>query len=105
MNTASNKRRMKLKKNTRTGRAKNGNKTLKKVYKKKKNGRETYKYYFEREKCRDCPLRDVCIKSAGTVSRILEISVNTPEFYEYSQQQKTDEFKEKYKNRSCQEWK
>lgn len=82
-----------------------GNKTLKKVYKKKKNGRETYKYYFEREKCRDCPLRDVCIKSAGTVSRILEISVNTPEFYEYSQQQKTDEFKEKYKNRSCQEWK
>src|SRR5699024_4407874 len=78
---------------------------LRKVYKKKKNGRETYKYYFEREKCRNCPLRDICIKSAGTVGRILEISVNTPEFYEYSQRQKTDEFKEKYKKRSCQEWK
>jgi transposase len=82
-----------------------GNKTEKKVYKKKKDGRENYRYYFEKEKCRNCPLRDICIKSAGTVGRILVISINTPEFYEYSQQQKTDDFKEKYKNRSCQEWK
>ncbi len=36
---------------------------------------------------------------------MLEVSVNTPEFYEYSQQQKTAEFKEKYKKRACQEWK
>ena len=82
-----------------------GNKTVKKVYKKKKDGSENYRYYFEREKCRNCPLRDICIKSAGTVGRILAIGINTPEFYEYSQQQKTDDFKEKYKNRSCQEWK
>src|SRR5699024_4200286 len=51
-----------------------GNKTLRKVYKKKKHGRETYKYYFERQKGRNCPLGDICIKSAGTVGRILEIS-------------------------------
>jgi len=31
--------------------------------------------------------------------------MNAPEFYEYSQEQKTDEFKEKYKKRACQEWK
>jgi hypothetical protein len=33
------------------------------------------------------------------------VGINTPEFYEYSQKQKTDEFKEKYKKRDCQEWK
>jgi len=31
--------------------------------------------------------------------------VNTPEFYEYNQRAKTQEFLEKYKERSCQEWK
>lgn len=80
-----------------------GNKTVRKYHKKGKK-RESYRYYFDKETCRDCPIRDVCI-SGKTVGRILEVGVNTPEFYEYSQQQKTDEFKEKYKNRSCQEWK
>lgn len=82
-----------------------GNKTERKVYRKRKDGREQYKYYFERENCRNCPLRERCIPSGHTVGRILEIGINTPEFYGYSQQQKTDEFKEKYKKRSCQEWK
>lgn len=50
-----------------------GNKTEKKDYKKKKNGRETYKYYFEMETCRNCPLRDTCIPKGNTVRRILEI--------------------------------
>jgi len=81
-----------------------GNKTEKKVYKKRKSGKETYRYYFERETCRNCPLREQCI-SGKTVGRILEIGINTPEFYEYSQQQKTDQFKEKYRKRACQEWK
>src|SRR5699024_543746 len=80
-----------------------GNKTVRKYHKKGKK-RESYRYYFDKETCRDCPIRDVCI-SGKTGGRILEVGVNTPEFYEYSQQQKTDEFKEKYKNRSCQEWK
>ncbi|WP_106496419.1 IS1182 family transposase [Lentibacillus sp. Marseille-P4043] len=81
-----------------------GNKTERKVYKKRKDGKETYRYYFDRETCRNCPLREQCF-SGKTVGRILEIGINTPEFYEYSQEQKTDEFKEKYRNRSCQEWK
>ena len=37
--------------------------------------------------------------------RVPVVGLNTPEFYEYSQQQKTDELKEKYKKRACQEWK
>ncbi len=80
-----------------------GNNTVRKYHKKGKN-RESYRYYFEKETCRNCPLRDICI-SGNTVGRILEVGINTPEFYEYSQQQKTDEFREKYKNRSCHEWK
>jgi hypothetical protein len=80
-----------------------GNKTIKrKITNKNARGQVFYKYYFEREKCRNCPLRDECIK--GTVGRVLTVGINTPEFYEYSQQQKTEEFKEKYKERSCQEW-
>ncbi|RDW21345.1 IS5/IS1182 family transposase [Oceanobacillus arenosus] len=81
-----------------------GNKTERKVYKKRKSGKETYRYYFEKETCRNCPLREQCI-SGKTVGRILEIGINTPEFYGYSQEQKSDEFREKYKKRSCQEWK
>ena len=32
------------------------------------------------------------------------MGMDTPEFYGYSQEQKTEEFKEKYKKRACQEW-
>jgi transposase len=81
-----------------------GNKTVKKAYKKRKCGKQTYRYYFEREKCRSCPLREHCIKGK-VVGKILEIGINTPEFYGYSQEQKLEVFKEKYKKRSCQEWK
>jgi Transposase DDE domain len=35
----------------------------------------------------------------------MEVGINTPEFYEYSQKQKTGEFKERYKKRACIEWK
>lgn len=81
-----------------------GNKTVEKKYKKDKKGKESYKYYFEKEKCRNCPLREECIKGT-TVRRVLQVGINTSEFYEYSQRQKTEEFKEKYKKRACQEWK
>ena len=81
-----------------------GNQTVKKVHQIRKTGKQTYRYYFEREKCRTCPLREQCIKG-NTVGRILEVSINTPEFYGYSQEQKTDEFREKYKKRARQEWK
>jgi transposase len=82
-----------------------GNKTeKKKITNKNKRGQVFYKYYFEREKCRNCPLRDECI-SEKRVGRILTVGLNTPEFYEYSQHQRTEEFKEQYRKRACQEWK
>jgi hypothetical protein len=36
---------------------------------------------------------------------MLEVSVNTPKFYEYSQREKTDEFKIDYRKRACHEGK
>uniref|UniRef100_UPI0005520211 transposase n=1 Tax=Halalkalibacter wakoensis TaxID=127891 RepID=UPI0005520211 len=80
-----------------------GNHTIRKYYKKTKH-RESYRYYFEKETCRNCPIRDNCI-TGKAVGKILEVGVNTPEFYEYSQQQKADEFKEKYKKRASLEGK
>lgn len=81
-----------------------GNITINKRYSKRKNGRETYRYYFEREKCRNCPRREEC-NPGKNIAKILEVGINTPEFYEYSQKQKTDEFKEKYKKRAVHECK
>jgi len=72
----------------------------------KKQGRE-YKYlwyYFEKEKCRNCPIRSECVKGTR-VARALEISVNTPKYYGYSQREKTEEFKVKYKIRARHEGK
>lgn len=82
-----------------------GNKTVSKKYYQDKREKEYYKYSFEKEQCRNCPLRATCMKKDTRVGKILQISVNTPEFYAYSQEQKTDEFKEKYRKRACQEWK
>lgn len=61
--------------------------------------REGYNYYFDKEQCKHCPHREVC---AGKTTRrkILTIGLNTNEFFEISQYQKTDEFIEKYKNRA-----
>ena len=85
-----------------------GNITVSKKYLQRKNGnrkgKETYKYYFEIEKCRNCRKKEECIKGTS-VRKILEIGINTPEFYQYSQEQKTDTFKEKYKNRTFHEGK
>lgn len=81
-----------------------GNQTVKKVHKKRKNGKELYRYYFDKEKCRNCPLKGECTKGK-MIRKILDVSINTPDFYQYSQEQKTDEYKEKYKSRACQEWK
>lgn len=76
-----------------------GNTTERKRYYKSKVGsREGYRYYFEINQCRACPKHDECTK--GTVRKILVVSLNAAEFYEISQYQKTDEFKEKYKKRA-----
>lgn len=78
-----------------------GNSTNKKKYLNKKD-RQSVRYYFEKEKCRNCPFRLECIPIGNTIGKVLEVSVNTLEFYEYSQQQNTAEFREKYKKRVCQ---
>lgn len=74
--------------------------TNRKYYKKKtKDGqREGYRYYFEMNQCKACPLHDECTNKSAR--KILVIGLNTNEFYEISQYQKTDEFKEKYKKRA-----
>lgn len=80
-----------------------GNFTVDKKKTSKKDGRQFWKYKFDKQGCQNCPKRQECFKR-GTANT-LEISVNTPEFYEYSQKAKTQEFLDKYKKRACQEWK
>ncbi|WP_213975337.1 transposase, partial [Tepidanaerobacter acetatoxydans] len=77
-----------------------GNITEKKRhFKSKKDKKETYnKYYFEINQCKACPIHDKCCKKSSR--KILNVGLNTPEFYEISQYQKTQEFKEKYKKRA-----
>lgn len=84
-----------------------GNITVKKKYYKHKGeneaDREGYKYYFNIEQCRNCPKHDECAKNSAR--KILHVGLNTAEFYEISQYQKTEEYLEKYKKRSSIEWK
>lgn len=81
-----------------------GNKTISKKYVKGKDGRERFKYYFEKETCKYCIKRNECI-SGKNIAKILDVGLNTSEFYLYSQEQKTELFKEKYKSRACHEGK
>jgi transposase len=81
-----------------------GNCTVKKKNKTDKRGRKTILYSFEKEICRNCPHREECM-SGKTVGKKLEVGINSAEFYEYSQRAKTEEFLEKYRNRSAHEWK
>ena len=84
-----------------------GNITVKKKYYKHKGeneaDREGYKYYFNIEQSRNCPKHDECAKNSAR--KILHVGLNTAEFYEISQYQKTEEYLEKYKKRSSIEWK
>ena len=81
-----------------------GNKTVSKKHKTDKKGRETLQYSFEKEQCRNCSKRGEC-KPGGRIARVLILGINTPGFYVYSQEQKTDEFLEKYKSRAGHEGK
>jgi len=81
-----------------------GNKTVSKKHKIDKTGRQTYQYLFEKEQCRKCTNRDEC-NPGSRIARMLVLGINTPEFYMYSQEQKTEEFKEKYKSRASHEGK
>jgi IS5 family transposase len=79
-----------------------GNITVKKRYYKTKGknraDREGYKYYFELKQCKDCPKHNECAKTSAR--KILQVGLNTAEFYEISQYQKTEEYLEKYKKRA-----
>jgi len=84
-----------------------GNTTVKKKYAqtyrknkttKKKTIQKLYKYYFEINQCKACPKHDECAKKSAR--KILRIGLNTNEFYEISQYQKTKEFIEKYTKRA-----
>ena len=86
-----------------------GNHTVSCKKVKGRNGRgETYdtlSYVFSKEGCAECPHREQCIGKMRTKARKLVVSTSTPLFYEKSQEQKTPEFREKYKKRAAQEWK
>lgn len=80
-----------------------GNETVKvKAVTRKRQGEKEklLEYTFEREHCRNCPHRSECMGKAKRVSRLLRISVNTPELYEYSQRAKTPEFHAEYRKRA-----
>lgn len=62
---------------------------------------EYLNYYFGKELCKECPHRKECFGKSRSKTRILQISVSTPEYYELSQKQKKPEFKEKYKQRAA----
>lgn len=81
-----------------------GNFTINKRKKKRKDGRDYLEYQFERELCRYCPNRKECINGTPIAKKLI-LGVNTPEFYEYSQKAKSEEFLTKYKKRAAQEWK
>ncbi|WP_237458672.1 IS1182 family transposase [Pontibacillus yanchengensis] len=82
-----------------------GNKTVKKAHKKRKSSqKEALKYYFEKETCRSCPIRQECVER-NRPRKILEVGANAPEFFEHKEFQKSDHFKETYKKRASQEWK
>jgi transposase len=79
-----------------------GNITEKKKYYKSSNKakvkKQGYKYYFGLKQCKTCLKHDECAKKSSR--KILNIGLNTNEFYEISQYQKTEEFLEKYKKRA-----
>lgn len=67
-----------------------------------KKGKEwtRYKYYFEREKCRNCPRREECLGKSKIIGKVLNLGENASEYYEHNQWTKTEEFKAGYKMRA-----
>jgi len=80
-----------------------GNHTVSSKAKYRKNGK-VIAYKFNVDQCSKCQKRNECYKGRDK-SRILEVGVNTMDYYELSQIAKTDEFKTRYRKRSSIEWK
>jgi hypothetical protein len=72
--------------------------------KSKKKDRDSYYYYFEKDACISCPKSHECLYK-GKKRKILQITLNTIAFYEYSKFTKTEKFLEQYKKRASHEWK
>lgn len=81
-----------------------GNKSVEKRYKKHKDGKPFLAIKLDGAMCRECPQRESCIGKVNK-RKELHIGLNTAEFYEYSQKQKSPEFREKYRLRAAHEWK
>lgn len=77
-----------------------GNETKQVRNRQTKKGKTVLRYKFERESCRNCPYREKCIGKSGSISKILEVGKNATKYYEYSQFNKTEEFKTEYKKRA-----
>jgi transposase len=81
-----------------------GNETVSRKYykQKRKNAKngfyEGFKYSFDLKSCKSCSKHDQCARKSAR--KILSIGMNTNEFYEISQRQKSEVFKEKYKKRA-----
>jgi len=72
--------------------------------KSKKKDRDSYYYYFEKDACANCPKSHECLYK-NKKRKVLQITVNTIEFYEYSKFTKSEGFLEQYKKRASHEWK
>lgn len=81
-----------------------GNYTIGKKNKKGSRSPNIIRYTFDKAICKDCLHRVQCAGKKAK-AKCLDVGVNTAEYYEYSQQAKTEEFKEKYKRRASHEWK
>ena len=61
--------------------------------------REGYKYYFNQDICQRCPMKSECICESRK-KKILDIGLNTGEFYLISQKQNSPEFVKKFRARA-----
>lgn len=81
-----------------------GNLTEKKTRSKNKKC-PSDRYTFGGEQCQNCSQRAECFGKSKGKARVLTVALNTAGFYEISQWQKTEEFREHYKKRAAHEWK
>lgn len=73
----------------------------KKHYKTSDKGvpRQGYKYYFPKDQCQNCDERENCVKK-GSTRKILNLGMNTAQFYELSQEQKDPGWLDNYHKRA-----
>ena len=77
-----------------------GHLSIRKVRTGKKNQKrnQSLTYYFEIERCKNCPLRNGCYRP-GAKSKTYSITIKSDIYKKAMDYQKTDEFKEKKKQR------